>query len=40
MDYSLTLTFVCESGDKSNLTIDNVNSSIIQDQVISLMDTL
>lgn len=40
MDYVLTLTFICDSGEKSNLSIDNVNSAITKDQVSALMDTI
>ncbi len=40
MEYSLTLTFVCENGEKSSLTIDNVKKDLTKEQVSSLMDTI
>ena len=40
MEYSLTLTFICENGEKSSISIDGVKSYITKDQVSSLMDTI
>ena len=40
MEYSLTLTFICENGEKSSISIDGVKSDITKDQVSSLMDTI
>lgn len=40
MQYSLTLTFVCENGEKSSISIDNVKDDITKEQVSALMDTI
>ena len=40
MEYSLTLTFICENGDKSSITIDGVKDDLNKDQVTALMDTI
>lgn len=40
MQYSLTLTFVCENGEKSSISIDNVKEDVTKEQVSTLMDTI
>lgn len=40
MQYSLTLTFVCENGEKSSISIDNVKDDLTKEQVSALMDTI
>ena len=40
MEYTLTLTFKCENGEKSSISIEGVKSDITKDQVSSLMDTI
>lgn len=40
MNYSLTLTFLCANGEKSSVTVDNVDASITKEQVTNLMDTI
>ena len=40
MEYSLTLTFICENGEKSSISIDGVKKDLTKDQVSSLMDTI
>ena len=40
MEYSLTLTFICENGDKSSISIDGVKEDLNKDQVTALMDTI
>ena len=40
MEYSLTLTIICENGEKSSISIDGVKSDLTKDQVSSLMDTI
>lgn len=40
MEYSLTMTFVTSSGDKTSMSISGVRSDISQSEVSSLMDTI
>ncbi|WP_315108856.1 DUF2922 domain-containing protein [Clostridium intestinale] len=40
MQYSLSLTFVTESGDKSNLTIADVRSDLSNDEVTELVKSI
>ena len=40
MQYSLTLTFVCENGEKSSISIDNVKEDVTKEQESTLMDTI
>lgn len=40
MEYSLAMTFVTTSGDKSSLTITGVKSDLSQAEVSTLMDII
>lgn len=40
MEYSLSMTFVTESGDKVSMTVSGVKSDISQAEVSTLMDTI
>ncbi len=40
MEYSLSMTFVTETGDKVSMTVSGVKSDITQAQVSTLMDTI
>ena len=40
MEYILSITFICENGEKTTLSIDGVKSSITKEEIISLMDTI
>lgn len=40
MEYSLTLSFICENGEKSSITIDGVKEDLTKEQVSTLMDTI
>ena len=40
MEYTLTLNFICENGEKSSISIDGVKSGITKDEVSSLMNTI
>lgn len=40
MDYTLTMTFLTESGKKNNITITDVKENISKDEAIALMDTI
>lgn len=40
MDYSLTMTFVSTSGDKTSLTISGVKDTLTKEDVTTLMDTI
>ncbi|MEQ8156635.1 MAG: DUF2922 domain-containing protein [Clostridiaceae bacterium] len=40
MEYSLIMTFVTASGDKSSITIAGVKSTITPQEVSALMDTI
>ena len=40
MEYSLTLSFICENGEKSSITIDGVKDDLNKEQVTALMDTI
>ncbi|MNP02217.1 hypothetical protein D3C76_940650 [compost metagenome] len=40
MEYSLSMTFVTETGDKVSMTVSGVKSDISQAEVSTLMDTI
>ena len=40
MEYTLTMTFLTETGDKSNISISDVKAGITNDEVQALMDSL
>ena len=40
MEYILTLTFLCDSGNKKSLTIEGVKSSTSSSEAGALMDTI
>ena len=39
MEYSLQMVFICESGEKSSITISDVKPGLTNSDVITLMDT-
>ena len=40
MEYSLQMVFICESGEKSSITISDVKPGLTNSDVITLMDTI
>ena len=40
MDYSLTMTFLTQSGEKSNIIISDVRDDITEVEAFALMDTI
>ena len=40
MEYSLQMIFLCESGEKSSITISDVKPGLTNSDVIALMDTI
>ena len=40
MEYSLQMVFLCESGEKSSITISEVKPGLTNTDVIPLMDTI
>lgn len=40
MEYSLQMVFLCETGEKSSITISEVKPELTNENVISLMDTI
>lgn len=40
MEYSLSMTFITETGDKVSMTVSGVKSTLTQGEVTSLMDTI
>ena len=40
MEYSLNLTFICENGEKTSISIDGVKSDLTKNEVNSLMDII
>lgn len=40
MEYTLTMTFLTETGEKSNISISGVKDGITNDEVKVLMDSL
>lgn len=40
MEYILTMTFICASGDKKSLSVDGVKPSLTSTEVRLLMDTI
>ncbi|SHH88483.1 DUF2922 domain-containing protein [Clostridium intestinale] len=40
MEYSLSMTFVTETGDKVSMTVSGVKSDITKSEISALMDTI
>ncbi|EHI99966.1 hypothetical protein CDLVIII_3404 [Clostridium sp. DL-VIII] len=40
MEYTLSMTFLTEAGEKSTLSISGVKSTLTKDEVNTLMDTI
>ena len=40
MEYTLTMTFLTETGEKSNISISDVKEGITNEEVKALMDSL
>ncbi|MGG7177180.1 DUF2922 domain-containing protein [Clostridium paraputrificum] len=40
MEYILTMSFVCASGDRTSITVDGVTSTLSNVEVRALMDTI
>ena len=40
MEYTLTMTFIAESGEKSNVSISDVKSGITSDEALEIMDSI
>ena len=40
MEYTLTMTFLTETGEKTNISISDVKDGITNDEVQDLMDSL
>lgn len=40
MEYTLTMTFITDTGEKSNLSISGVKSDITNAEVVDLMDSI
>ena len=40
MEYTLTMTFLTETGEKSNISISDVKEGITNDEVQALMDSI
>ncbi|MDU4884682.1 MAG: DUF2922 domain-containing protein [Clostridium celatum] len=40
MEYTLTMTFLTETGEKTNMSISDVKDGITNDEVQALMDSL
>ena len=40
MEYSLTLTFLTTSGQKSSLTIENIKTNLTDPEIAALMNTI
>ena len=40
MEYTLTMTFLTETGEKTNISISDVKDGITNDEVKALMDSL
>ena len=40
MEYILTMTFICGSGDKTTISVDGVSSTILNVEVRSLMNKI
>ena len=40
MEYTLTMTFLTETGEKSNISISDVKAGITNDEVQALMDSI
>ncbi|MGG7178313.1 DUF2922 domain-containing protein [Clostridium paraputrificum] len=40
MEYILTMTFLCASGDKATISVDGVTSTLSNVEVRTLMDTI
>lgn len=40
MEYILSITFICETGDKTTLTIEGVKPNLPRETISTLMDTI
>ena len=40
MEYELKMTFLTETGEKSNISISDVKAGITNDEAVALMDSL
>ena len=40
MEYSLQMVFLCDSGEKSSITISDVKPGLTNENVIALMDSI
>ena len=40
MEYTLTMTFLIETGEKANISISDVKDGITNDEIKALMDSL
>ena len=40
MEYTLTMTFVTETGEKSNISISDVKENVSEAEVLALMDSI
>ncbi|MDR3597039.1 DUF2922 domain-containing protein [Clostridium sp.] len=40
MEYTLSMTFLTENGEKSNLSVSGVKTDLTQDQINALMNTI
>ena len=40
MEYTLTMTFLTETGEKANISISDVKAGITNDEAVALMDCL
>ncbi|MGL4107018.1 DUF2922 domain-containing protein [Clostridium sp. LP20] len=40
MEYILTMSFICASGDRTSITVDGVTSTLSNVEVRALMDTI
>lgn len=40
MEYTLQMTFLCENGDKSVMSISGVKSNLAKDDIFTLMDAI
>lgn len=40
MEFTLTMTFLTETGEKANISISDVKEDLNSDQVVELMDAL
>ena len=40
MEYILSMTFICENGEKTTLSVDGVKSSITKEEITNLMNII